>query len=472
MKTQTIVIVAGIILGLLIVGGIVHSMSAGLPVEAAAAEIGPIRQFVDERGMTRLPKTYLITMPNAGRIEAIPLHEDAPVTKGQVVARIVPRDLELAVEEATAAVKRLEASIIETGDTTVEDVAKEQTEHFDESMAETVKAAENRMEAGKAKDDYAEQDYQRIYALAKRGTVTQDALEQARVRRVQAKVDYRQDQLVWNATKAMKAATYLMPKMVDLYIKRKTTLTKDVLDKQKYEAEVQLDRVLQDQDRGTMCSPVDGVVLKRSVSNERYLGAGETLLEIGRMEDLEVEADILSLDVGDTKEGDPVEIYGPAIGKTPARGTVYRIYPAGFTKVSSLGVEQQRVKIIIHFDPDDLRRLREEQDLGVGYRVRVKITTAEKPDALVIPRSALFRGPRGQRQVYVVRRGRAIIEDVEVGLENDKEAEITSENLKPGDQVVLAPESKLTDGARVTVKQRKQAEASQPEPARAETPGA
>jgi HlyD family secretion protein len=160
---------------------------------------------------------------------------------------------------------------------------------------------------------------------------------------------------------------------------------------------------------------------------------------------------VLSLDVVGAKQGDPVRIYGPAIGTPDAKGTVARVYPAGFTKVSSLGVEQQRVKVIIHFDAEDLTRLRSERDLGVGYRVRVQITTAEKSEALVVPRSALFRGSDGEWRVYAIRDGRATIVPVEIGLFNDKLAEVV-EGLAERDRVIVAPESGLEPGMRVKEK--------------------
>ena len=107
-------------------------------------------------------------------------------------------------------------------------------------------------------------------------------------------------------------------------------------------------------------------MLERYVTDERFLGAGERLLEIGRLEDLEVEADLLSVDVVNAKVGDSVEIYGPAVGAKPAKGTVSKVYPAGFTKVSSLGVEQQRVKVVVAIDPEDLQRLAEQRGVQVG----------------------------------------------------------------------------------------------------------
>ena len=128
-----------------------------------------------------------------------------------------------------------------------------------------------------------------------------------------------------------------------------------------------------------------------------------------------------------------------------ARGNVKRIYPAGFTKVSSLGVEQQRVKVVVAIGAEDLERLRTQQRLGVGYRVRVKIYTAEKPEARIIPRSALFRSVAGHWQVYAVRAGKAVLQQVEVGLMNDEQVEVLK-GLSPEDRVILAPETTLSDG--------------------------
>jgi HlyD family secretion protein len=217
---------------------------------------------------------------------------------------------------------------------------------------------------------------------------------------------------------------------------------------QPHEAEVRLKEAQRDQKRGELQSPIEGVVLERAISDERQVAAGTVLLTVGRLEDLEIEADILSQDVVNVKEDNTVEITGPAIGPQPAHGKVTRIYPAGFTKTSSLGVEQQRVKVIIAFNPDDLNRVRNERGLGVDYRVRVKVFTTQKEDALVVPRSALFRGGDGGWQLFVVRGGKAELQPVKVGLMNDEQAEIT-DGIQPGEEVVLAPETSLRDGVRV-----------------------
>ena len=171
---------------------------------------------------------------------------------------------------------------------------------------------------------------------------------------------------------------------------------------------------------------------------------------LGRLEELEVEAEILSQDVVRIEVGDPVEIYGPAIGEelgAGVPGVVQRIYPGGFTKVSSLGVEQQRVKVVIHFEAGVLPSLL-ERDLGVEFRVRTRVFTEGRQDTLVLPRTAIFRGADGGWRVFAIRQGRVRLEPVDVGLMNDSRIEIVA-GLRQGDTVILAPESTLQDGTRV-----------------------
>lgn len=446
MKTWTIVILlVAVAAGVWFLN---QRFAPGMPVEAARAQWGAVREFVEEQGKTRLPQTYLITMPAAGRIEAIELAEGDPVYKGQEVARMTPEDLDLAWDAAVAAIDRIDASIVENDDTSVERTSLAQSQSFVQSMDHTVNAAQARVKSGEARRDFAEKRLGRIRALRDSDSSTQEELDQAETQFVENNVEYQQDVLVRSSLEALKAATDLMPTSVQQYIDRKK-LSRAVLDKEKIQAQVKLREAERDRKRGAMRSPIDGVVLSRLESNERQLAAGTVLLEIGRLDDLEIEADVLSQDAGRIALGASVEVHGPAIGPRPARGAVARIYPAGFTKISSLGVEQQRVKVVVRFQPADLSRLRRERNLGLGYRVSVKIFTAASDRALTVPRSALFRGAGGDWQVFALRDGRARLTSVRVGLINDEVAEI-AKGLAENDTVVLAPETDLADGAKVT----------------------
>ena len=300
MRSKTWLVTGVVVLGGALIWLAASHFSSGLSVEAVAVATGPIREFVDERAVTSLPETWLITMPLAGRIEPITLTEGTPVDKGQVVARIVPLDPGLTVKQAAAAVGRLEAAIRENADTSVEETAVEQANRFVESMAYTVEMARERVKSGQQQHKYAEKNYGNVQDLFKRDAGSEDDVDRAYVDLVNASVNLAQDNLVLSASQTLKLATDLLPTMIRQYIGRKM-LTEAVLLKQKAEAEAQLQQVIENQRRSTMTSPVDGVVLARHITNERFLPAGATLLEIGRLEDLEVEADVLSLNVVEVK---------------------------------------------------------------------------------------------------------------------------------------------------------------------------
>lgn len=428
------------------------SLSSGLPVQTAQVTRGPIREFVDERGKTRLPEDHLITMPFAGRVEAIQLIEGQKVVAGQVVARISAMDIDAEVAEAKAAVDRLEASLAENDDATIEESTREQAELFVESMVATVAAAEARKIAGKTRLDFSEISLGRTRKLAETGAETQQDLDDAELAYVEDQISYRTDVLTAEALKSMQAATKLLPRIVTEQIGKKS-LSAAVIRYQTLEAEARLRQALTRKERSEMKSPVEGVVLERAITNEQYLAGGTTLLRIGQLNQLEIEADVLSEDVVQIRPGDAVEIYGPAVGATAGKGVagvVDRIYPAGFMKVSSLGVEQQRVTIIVRFADGILGQLRSEREIGVDYRVRVRVFTEEQADTLLVPRSAIFRSMENGWEVFVVRDDRAEKQKVEVGLLNDESVEIKS-GLSEGDTVILAPESNLEAGTRVAV---------------------
>ncbi|MCA9264546.1 MAG: efflux RND transporter periplasmic adaptor subunit, partial [Planctomycetales bacterium] len=312
MKTRTIsgLVVAGLALVTLFVAA---AWPRGVSVQVAPAIEGSIAHYLDEQGMTRLPQTYKVTMPYEARVLPIELEPGSEVAAGQVVARVVPADLESSVAESRAVVERLDASIRENDDTTIERTSEQQSLKFVESMRNTVAAAKTRMESGKAALDYAKSNLERIASLAATGARTQDDKERAQLGFIQGDTDYRQDELIWRSLVAIQAATEMVPEMIRQYISRKD-LSRAVLEKQRSEAQERLAQAMLRQTRGTMESPVDGEILQRFVTNEQYLSAGTDLVEIGQLALLEVEADLLTQDAVEVAVGDRVEIYGPAVG--------------------------------------------------------------------------------------------------------------------------------------------------------------
>jgi HlyD family secretion protein len=379
----------------------------GIPVDVAVAHTGEIRTYVEERAKTRLPEIFRVTMPLDGRIQPIRLKEGDAVAQGQEVATLDPVDLDTDLTEAVSQVEQFGQILV--------------------SMDKAIEAAKAQVKASGAKLEFSQDEFNRKNKLTASSSITESEINEARLLKIESLIDLEKDSLVVSAIGAVRAAL--------------------ILGRQ--DAEEKRKRRQRDRSRATLYSPVDGVVLSRRISNERVLPAGEVLLEIGRPQELEVEAEILTQDAVQLEVGAPVDIEGAAVGETPIRGQVSRIYPQGFLKVSSLGVEQQRVLVIIRFDPESFASFRDAGgSLGADYRLRAKIYTATKPSVLIIPRTALFRGSTGGWQVFVVRARQASLVDVNIGLMNDFEAEVLT-GLTLDEQVVLAPESSLRDGQRV-----------------------
>jgi HlyD family secretion protein len=189
-------------------------------------------------------------------------------------------------------------------------------------------------------------------------------------------------------------------------------------------------------------SPVDGVVLRRLQESEAIVPAGEPLLEVGDPTDLEIVADYLSADAVKIRPGSRVliEQWG---GDRPLEGQVRRVEPSGFMKISALGVEEQRVNVVVDFlDPPSTRPA-----LADGFRVELRIVLWEGEDVLQVPTGALFRNQEDWA-VFAVVGGRARLRRVEIARQGGLVAEVVS-GLEEGDTVVLHPGDSVADGLRV-----------------------
>jgi HlyD family secretion protein len=192
-------------------------------------------------------------------------------------------------------------------------------------------------------------------------------------------------------------------------------------------------------------APASGVVLRRHFQSARTVQPGEPLLEIGDPSALEVEVDVLSSDAVRLRVGQPVELLRWG-GAPPLIGEVRRIEPVAFTKVSALGVEEQRVWVIV-----DILSPREQwAPLGEAYRVHARFVLQTATDTLHVPSGALHRsGPSGTGwAVFRIEGGKARLQAVETGLQGEGRTEIR-QGLAAGDRVVLHPPRELADGARV-----------------------
>lgn len=196
-------------------------------------------------------------------------------------------------------------------------------------------------------------------------------------------------------------------------------------------------------------APATGSVLRIIQESESTLPAGTPVIEIGNIEnDLEVVVELLSSDAVQVSLEDQV-ILTDWGGPHDLNGVVERVDPRGFTKISALGVEEQRVNVIVSFanPPENLNRL------GHGYRIEVQIVIWEDKNAIAVPSSALFRQGRDWA-VFVVINGMAKLRRVQIGQNNGIKAQVKG-GLEPGQLVVLYPSSELTHGTQVSKREVK-----------------
>ena len=189
-------------------------------------------------------------------------------------------------------------------------------------------------------------------------------------------------------------------------------------------------------------APVAGVVLKVLQESETVVTPGQPLVELGDPQDLEIVVDILSTDAVEVRPGAEVSIerWG---GQGALIGRVRRVEPAAFTKVSTLGVEEQRVNVIIDLlSPPEVR-----SSLGDGYRIEARITVFNIDETLIVPSGAVFRVGDAWN-VYVVKSGRAELRAVEIIRRAGRQAAVKS-GLQAGDVVIVYPSDRVTAGARV-----------------------
>jgi HlyD family secretion protein len=381
---------------LAIVGGLlaVALWPVSLEVDVATVARGPLVVTVDEEGRTRVRDRFVISAPVSGRVLRIELEPGDVVTRGSAVVRIQP-DMPPLLDartraEAQAAVEAAEA------------------------VLGRARAEEQRARAAHAQ---AARELERSRRLVAGGAMpAQDA-------------DVRADD-VRLAAEAINAALFA------------TRAAESELDR----ARVRLARP--SWPAGTAAAvvvnaPADGVVLRRLRESESVVPAGEPLLEVGDPRQLEIVVDLLSTDAVRVARGAraTVEEWGT---DAVLDATVRRVEPAGFTKISALGVEEQRVNVIL--EPSDPAAC---AALGDAYRVDVRIVTWESTDVLKVPTSALFRDGE-QWAVFAVREGRARRTRVEVGHQTAREAEVIS-GLTSGDQVIVHPGDLVQDGVRVKV---------------------
>jgi HlyD family secretion protein len=383
---------------LLVLAGLVYAfMPRAVPVELASVTRGPIEVAVLEDGRTRIKERYVIAAPLSGRLTRVLLKPgDRVEAGGTLITSIEPADPDL-LDPRTLA--QAEARLR---------VAQSAREH-----------ALPMLERARVAHELAVKELERARSLHQSQTLPREALDRAEHNERIAAEELKAGQF------ALDVAGYEVElARAALYFTRPGA-ARDA-----------------DSARFDIRSPIDGRVLRVFQESATVVAPGTPLIELGDPSDLEVEIDVLSPDAVRIRPGARVQLehWG---GDRPLEGRVRRTEPAGFTKISALGVEEQRVWVIV----DLIEPPAEWQLLGDAYRVEARIVIQESERALKIPVGALFR--RGDNwATFAVADGRAQIRKVAPGLRNDREAEIL-EGLEEGDRVVLHPSDRIADGTAV-----------------------
>ncbi|MDP7041742.1 MAG: efflux RND transporter periplasmic adaptor subunit [Gammaproteobacteria bacterium] len=369
-----------------------------VPVDTRSASLGTLVVSVDEEGETRVRDIFVLSAPVAGRMLRIEAEAgDKVVANETIIAEIEPVDptfLDFRSEaQAKAAVRAAES-------------------------AKTLAQAE--VDQWEAELDFARAELVRARELIEDNTISQRDLDDAERNERTAKATY--------ATKiaALQVANF------ELERARAELLSP---------AEVRAQR--DDCDCVPITAPVDGRILRVLNESEGVVAAGDALLEIGDATDLEIVVDLLSADAVKVAAGQKVIVEGWG-GDRPLIGRVRRVEPFGFTKISALGIEEQRVNVIIDFTSPQEQWTR----LGHGYQVDLRIVLWERSDVITLPLTALFRSG-DQWAVFIESDGYAEYRDVTVGKRSGLEAEITG-GLEVGEQVILYPSDAVADGVRVS----------------------
>ena len=390
------IVIWAVVTGMIVIALTISFVPRPVMVDLVDVQPGPLIVTLDEEGETRVHDVYTLSAPVAGRVQRIDRHVGDPVAANEtVLAQIEPGDPSLldprSEAQARAAIQAAEAA---------RDLA-----------AAAVKDAE-------AQYEFARSEYARMQELIVEGSISKRDLDSAdrdhKARR--AGLD--------TARAALQVRNYeLELARAQLVSPRETQASRE------------------DCDCIPITSPVSGRILQIADRSERVVREGDTLMQIGDPNNLEIVVDYLSMDAVRIEAGQRVIIDNWG-GDRLLEGRVRLVEPFGFLKISALGIEEQRVNVIIDFTTDE-----GWERLGHGYQVESRVVLSEASDVLAVPLTALFRD--GEHwAVFVDDGGRARLQHVETGQRDGVIAEIIN-GLESGDRVIAHPSDRVVDGVRI-----------------------
>ncbi len=364
-----------------------------IEVELASLSRAPLTLHVTEEGKTRVRNRYVVAAPTSGQMRRVTLRAGDEVMAGETILT--------AIEPGISPLLDLRAKAQAEARVQVTEAAKMQ--------------AAQSLSMAKTNEKFALTNWERVKNLIEKGSISdtdRDSAERDAAMR---------EQEVRAAEFAQKIAEFELQQTKAALLQMESSSSVNVIE---------------------VRSPVGGKVLKVMQESAMVIAAGTSILEIGDPADLEIEAEILSRDAIAIQPGAKVSVeqWGGAEG---LEARVRRIEPAAFTKVSALGVEEQRVLVLSDLvEPPEAAKA-----LGDRYRVEVKIAIWHQDDALLIPAGALFR-EGSEWKAFVFNQGKAVATTLEVGRTDGRMTQVIK-GLEVGAQVLLHPPDSVKDGVAV-----------------------
>ncbi len=406
MKKKIIgIIVAVAVLGT--AGYYLFTQNTAITVTTAPVNQGSIEKYVEELGVVMTERRETVYAAATGRVTDVLVNIGDSVQKGELLLKIEEQQLLREIQGIEAQEAALQAQY------------QEALKPVDQREIERLKLELTNQENALVEAERTTENQKKLYEA---GAVShedyQNALNQLEAQRNNLEKLSLELEILSNPHTINIAAQY----QAQL---KQLAIQKEALEGQKEEYSI--------------ASPIEGTIMLKNIEKGSYLQPGMQLFEIGSPDNHYIEADILVSDIANVNEGDKVLISHQNLG-IELTGTVRKIHPQAFSKISDLGIEQKRIKVEIEIQG-------REANLRPGYDLDIKIVTEERDKTLIIPENALFQ-QENQYYVYVKKNNRAVLREVQTGIESQKQVEIIS-GLMEGERLILSSNEELKDGAKI-----------------------
>ncbi|WP_168198293.1 efflux RND transporter periplasmic adaptor subunit [Crassaminicella thermophila] len=410
MKKKIIIVIIIVVISIMVYMG---NDAKTIEAEIFTVKRGDISAYVDEMAIVKSRNQRVVYAKGTNEMKEINVEVGDLIKKGDLLAKSDTKEIDIQIKGLEAKLKSLLAAFEEA-------IKPADKEKINQMKAKVTSAKVNLEEAKRNAENYKK--------LYEKGAVSFDTYKRT----------LKELSLKEQSLKIAENELALLEKGVSNHIKKQ-------YEGQIEELKYQIDLLKKNREDKMIKAPVDGVVLEIYSKEGQYMQPGTKILEIGDVDKLYLETDILVSEIGNIQEGMPVMIYSDDLN-FQGKGYVSKIHPKAFSKSSDLGIEQKRVKVEIDFTENNV----DLSKLKVGYEVDVKIILWTKQDVLFVPDRSIFTYKDGN-YVFAIENNTAILKKVKVGVEGEDRTEIVS-GLNEGEKIVLSPYKDLEEGIKIKEK--------------------